>query len=609
MKGEAPLLTVELRHEADVVLARQRVRDVAEVLGFSNQDQVRLATAASEMCRNAWNYAGGGRLELSLRGDPPTALVTRIVDQGRGIENLDAILGGTYQSQTGMGVGIIGTRRMMSEFDIQTGPSGTTVTLAKEVPPSAGTRTVADWSARISKELAARKPPDQLHAVREQNRELLLVLQTLKAREAELEDANRQLEDTNRELEDTNRGVVALYAELDARAEFARKASDVKSRFLSHLSHEFRTPLGSVLALSDMLLARLDGPLTAEQEHQLMLIRKSVTTLSDLVEGLLDIARVESGREQVRAHAFSVADLFNALRGMVKPLQRTEAVAIVFDASPMADLHTDEGKLSQILRNLVSNALKFTEKGEIRISARDGEGDQVVFEVSDTGIGIARQHLPHVFEEFMQIENKLQRKYKGTGLGLSLSKKLAELLGGTLSVASEEGKGSSFTVTLPRNFEASRSKSPITSREASEGAFPSGHGRRLLVVDDHDAPRYLVCTRLRAAGYEVEEATSGDEALKRVRQRAPDGVVLDLVMPDVNGYEVLERLKADPKTADIPVLIYTATVLLPEDRARLQKAAAIVAKPDATKTGFMIDMGEALLTAGLASKRENNGGG
>lgn len=608
MNDDRVLISVELRYEHDLVLARQRARDCAEILGFGNQDLVRFATAASEMCRNALTYAGGGTLELILRGDPPSALLARVSDSGPGIKNLEQIFAGEYESRTGMGLGLTGSRKLMDRLEVETGPTGTTVLLVKKAPPSAGTRSARDWAARISAELPGRTPPDQMHALREQNRELLLVLATLKAHESKLEDANRRLEQLNGELEDTNRGVVALYAELDARAEFARRASEVKSRFLSHLSHEFRTPLGSVLALSDMLLAHLDGPLTSEQDHQVSLIRRSVVTLSTLVEDLLDIARVESGREQVRASTFSIADLFDSLRGTVRPLQTTDKVVLTFEAEAVEELHTDEGKLSQVLRNLVSNTLKFTEAGEIRVAATPGPDDLVVFTVTDTGVGIPSNAVDSVFEEFVQVPNKLQRKHKGTGLGLPLSRKLAELLGGTLTVRSVEGAGSTFTLTLPRHFELSRSKSPLTAREAAEGAFPTGHGKRLLVVDDHEAPRYLIGTRLRAAGFEVEEAHGGEEGLARVRQRPPDGVILDLVMPELSGYDVLEQLKADPSTRDIPVVIYTSKILLPEDRARLGKAVAIVARPDATRTDFMVDMGEALLRAGLTSSRRGDGG-
>lgn len=603
MTASLSLITIELRHENDIVLARQRTRDVAELLGMSPQDQTRLATAVSEISRNAWTYAGGGKVELLLEADPPTCLVARVVDQGRGIAKLEEILSGSYQSATGMGMGLVGTRRLMDAFEVKTGPKGTTVTFKKQLPPSSATRPAREWADRITHELALRRPRDPLLDVREQNRELLETLEALRRRELELEDANRQLERANRELEDTNRGVVALYAELDARAEFARKASELKTRFLSHLSHEFRTPLGSVLSLTDMLLARLDGPLNPEQEMQVKLIRKSTSTLSELVEDLLDIARVESGKTQVRAAEFTVADLFNALRGMVRPLLTNPNVQLVFEADPVPALQTDEGKLSQILRNLVSNALKFTESGEIRVRAEESPGGFVLFQVSDTGIGIAPRDRERIFEEFVQVEGRLQSRHKGTGLGLPLSRKLAQLLGGSLNVTSEPGKGSTFSLRLPRVVSAQAAEA-LDPAAAGAATLPSGDGRRLLVVDDHDATRYLISAQLRAAGYEVEEAAGGMEALQRARQRPPDGVILDLAMPDKSGYDVLAELKAEPQTAAVPVIIYSSKTLNEDDLARLSAAAAFVGKPETHPADYLVDMGEALIRAGLSSRRE-----
>ncbi len=235
----------------------------------------------------------------------------------------------------------------------------------------------------------------------------------------------------NRELEDTNRGVVALYAELDERADHLRRADEVKTRFLSNMTHEFRTPLNSIQALTRLLLDRVDGELTTEQERQVHFIRKAAESLSELVNDLLDLAKVAAGKVVVRPAEFEVSDLFGALRGMLRPLLLGASVNLVFEEpETLPPLRTDEAKVSQILRNFISNAPKFTERGEVRVSARlEPGGASVLFSVADTGIGIAPEDQATLFQEFAQIENPLQRKVKGTGLGLPLSKKLAELLG------------------------------------------------------------------------------------------------------------------------------------------------------------------------------------
>jgi signal transduction histidine kinase len=252
------------------------------------------------------------------------------------------------------------------------------------------------------------------------------------------------------ELDETNKGVVALYAELDDKAAALREATELKSRFLSYMSHEFRTPLTSMTSITGILLSKLDGPLTPEQQKQIEFIRGSVRELTEMVNDLLDLAKVEAGRITISPEWFEMVDLFAALRGMFKPIVASTAVALVFD-EPEGEikLYTDDKKLSQILRNFISNALKFTPAGEVRVSARLLDGDMVEFAVTDTGIGIAPEHLPNLFADFVQLESKLQRRLRGSGLGLSLARKFADLLGGTVAAASELGKGSRFSVVLP----------------------------------------------------------------------------------------------------------------------------------------------------------------
>jgi signal transduction histidine kinase len=256
------------------------------------------------------------------------------------------------------------------------------------------------------------------------------------------------------ELDETNRGVVALYAELDDKAAQLRDANDLKSRFLSYMSHEFRTPLTSMTSITGILLSRLDGPLTAEQQKQVEFIRNSARELTDMVNDLLDLAKVEAGRITISPEWFEMVDLFAALRGMFKPIVATSSVTLTFDEpEDPIKLYTDDKKLSQILRNFISNALKFTPAGDVRVSAHLLDTDHVEFAVTDTGIGIAAEHLPNLFGEFVQLDVRLQKRLRGTGLGLSLARKFAMLLGGKVAVESELGKGSRFSVTLPVKVE------------------------------------------------------------------------------------------------------------------------------------------------------------
>jgi signal transduction histidine kinase len=275
----------------------------------------------------------------------------------------------------------------------------------------------------------------------------------------------------NKELEDTNRGVVALYAELDEKADFLRRASEIKTRFLANMSHEFRTPLNSIRSLARFLLDPADGPLAPEKEKQAGYILKAAESLAVLVNDLLDLAKVEAGKLEVRVETLDVVDLFGTLRGTFRPLlDPGSQVALVFeDASGLPHLRTDEGKVTQILRNFISNALKFTERGEVRVRAAAGPGDTIVFSVADTGIGIDPGDRDRIFEEFAQVDGPMQTRVKGTGLGLPLSRKLATLLGGGIDLQSTPGTGSRFELTLPRYY-------PGATANAASGERARTHG-------------------------------------------------------------------------------------------------------------------------------------
>ena len=267
--------------------------------------------------------------------------------------------------------------------------------------------------------------------------------------------AESELEALREELETTNRGVVALYAELDDQAEQLRHASELKSRFLSYISHEFRTPLGAIKSLSGILLSEMDGPLTQEQQKQVKFMRTSADELLELVNDQLDLAKLEAGRLTVSPEWFEMVDLFATLRGMFKPILLNEDLNLTFE-EPRGDvrLYSDDRKLSQILRNFISNALKFTPHGEVRVRATVNSDETATFTVTDTGIGIPANALEHIFDEFTQVDTPLQRRVRGTGLGLALCRRLAHLLGGDVTAESTVGTGSTFSVTIPMRIPA-----------------------------------------------------------------------------------------------------------------------------------------------------------
>jgi signal transduction histidine kinase len=559
-----PIATMTIATESDVVTVRQRARRIAELLGFERQDQTRVATAVSEIARNAFAYAGGGHAEFLVEANKsPQVFWIRISDQGNGIANLQAILDGQYRSQSGMGLGLVGARRLMDRFEIDSKPGeGTTVDLGHHFPARKGRFTQAQLS-QIVADFKREDAIEPLAALRDQNRELLQSLEEIRRRE----DESKQL---NQELGDTNRGVVALYAELDERAEQLRRASELKTRFLSNMSHEFRTPLNSILALSRLLLDRIDGELTPEQERQVGYIRRSAESLLELVNDLLDLAKVEAGKVEVRATPFTVPGLFGALRGALRPLLVTPSVELIFDSGDeVPELVTDEAKVAQILRNLISNALKFTEKGEVMVRAQyDVDSKLAIFSVRDTGIGIAPEDQARIFEEFSQVDTRLQKKNKGTGLGLPLSRSLADLIGGTIRVESVLGQGSVFTLAIPAVLGVAIAVSPAESSR-----------KRVLVIDDDDTFRYILRQIItNEPRYEVLEASNGGDGLRLAKDEKPDVVVLDLQMPHVDGFTVLQELGADRRTSTIPVVISTSLAVNAELKARLPVGTRLIAK-------------------------------
>jgi signal transduction histidine kinase len=578
------LLSVLIRSEHDVVAARQRARDLAALLGFDIHDQTRIATAVSEIARNAFLYAGGGKAEFSIStADDHQAFAVCISDSGPGIPELKRVLRGQYRSQTGMGMGILGAQRLADSFRIDSSAAGTTVWIEKTIPGNV--ILTPERIARVIEELSRQQPRDLLDELRRENQELLQAMQELRRRQEELARLNS-------ELEDTNRGVVALYAELDERAETLRRTDQMKSRFLSHMSHEFRTPLTSILALCRLLQDQTDGKLTPEQQKQMAYIRKSAESLLDMVNDLLDLAKVEAGKTDVRPVEVQVSSLFGALRGVMRPLLTNNAVALIFEEPVgVPPLCTDESKLAQILRNFVSNALKFTERGEVRVSARLA-GDDVVFSVSDTGIGIAPEHRQFVFQEFTQVASPVQSRVRGTGLGLPLARKLAELLGGRVGLESRPGEGSTFSAIIPRVY------APRAEDLPARTTAP----RRILIIDDEEVARYLIKQSLNAPEVTVSEATDGRDGLARARSEHPDLIFLDLRMPGKNGFEVLHELKSDNRTRDIPVIVITSKTLdsldPEESRLLLAHTVAVLSKDLLSQEGAPLEIGAALAKAG-----------
>ncbi|MDY7226355.1 hybrid sensor histidine kinase/response regulator [Hyalangium rubrum] len=553
--------------------------------------------------------------------------------------------------------------------------------------------------------------------------ELAALHRETERQQRELQRRADELQRLNKDLEESNRGVRSLHDALDEKAESLQRASEVKSRVVANVSHEFRTPLHSILGLSKVLLNPLNGQLSGEQEKQVHFIRTSAEALYELVNDLLDLSKAEAGKAVLRHTRFAAGEFLSALRGMMRPLLPPESsVELIFpEPQEELELETDQAKLSQVLRNLVSNAVKFTEKGSITVSVAPGPRDTVAFSVKDTGIGIPPEHQERIFEEFIQVETPLHRKVKGTGLGLSLARRLAEMLGGTLTVQSTPGQGSTFTLTVPRmhpevkemtglseraekldparapvlvleddrqtlflyekylersgfqvlpvrtvedarrtlqrvrpaamvldvmlegetswNFLAEMKTKEqtrdipilvvtITDREQKARALGAdefwlkpveatqllrklgelanrGPVERILIIDDDEVHRYLLKQLLKDTPYALLEARGGREGLLMAREQAPHLIFLDFLLPDITAFDVLDEMKADPRTREIPVILQTAHELKEDERTRLgRETAAILAKHTLSREVAISRIRDALSKAGLGSRVE-----
>ncbi|MEU7889248.1 ATP-binding protein [Microbispora bryophytorum] len=518
------LTRAEICSDQDVFAVRQLGRRIAELVGLESQDQIRVATALSEIGREALGRGAGSTVVFDLRED-------------RLVITVDYLDGADVRESEGLKL----AGRLVDEIALSAGDRR--VTLVKRVPEHRRRRSLDG----IRAELARLSPPTAaLDVLREQNRELAGTLEEVLRLNAELTETNQgvlalynQLSD---ELEETNRGVVALYAELDEKSSQLRQAAEARQRFWANVSHELRLPLNSIIGLVRLLLGSGAEPLTGEQHHQVTLIGASAETLLALVGELLDLAKAESGRLDPQPSMVDVVALAEGLRMTLQPAGRADGVTLSAHVSAdvsdeIGEMFVDETMLTTILRNLLSNALKFTEQGEVRLTAAvDPAMAEVVFTVADTGVGIPPEHLERVFEEFFQVPGPLQLRTKGTGLGLPYARRLTEAIGGTLELASRPGEGTTATLRVPHRM--------VTPEVG-----------RVLVADDDAGFRAVARQMLFGFAAAVDEAADGVEALNLMRERPPDVVLVDLLMPRLDGTALLHRMAEDDVLCGIPAVV------------------------------------------------------
>jgi CheY-like chemotaxis protein/HAMP domain-containing protein len=444
--------------------------------------------------------------------------------------------------------------------------------------------------------------------------------QLLKEQQEELQQTNEELEEKaelqaqqNAEVERKNREIELAKRELEEKAEQLALTSKYKSEFLANMSHELRTPLNSVLILTDLLAQNTEGNLTEKQVEYARTIHSSGTDLLALINEILDLAKVESGRLEIDIRQVSFNELRDYVERSFRPMAQQKGLdfAVELAAGLPHSIGTDAHRLQQILRNLLANAVKFTERGRVALSVStasegwskghptlDRAEHVVAFAVSDTGIGISEEKHRIIFEAFQQADGTTDRKYGGTGLGLAISRELAALLGGEIRVDSTLGRGSTFTLYLPltspqpvgdedgspvaRNHAAgaarpSRPSRPAPAEVRDDRAALTPDDRVLLIIDDDDSFAGFLLDLAHQKGFKGVVALDGESGLALVRERAPDAIILDIRLPGIDGWTVLDRLKHNSQTRHIPVHIISAAG--GRQRGLRQGALAYLEKP------------------------------
>jgi len=421
-----------------------------------------------------------------------------------------------------------------------------------------------------------------------QSNKLMASEEELRVQQEELMEANAVLEERSRMLEEKNEEIAQRNREVQRQADELAKTTRYKSEFLANMSHELRTPLNSILLLSRLMEENNDGTLPKEQMEYARVIQSSGKGLLTLIDEVLDLSKIEAGKMELETTQVDVAELTQNLQDLFAPMAADKGLEFKIERKPGVpeSILTDQQRIEQILKNLLSNAIKFTANGAVSLTVAPKGKHDLSFIIQDTGIGISSEHLEGIFEAFRQADGTTRRRFGGTGLGLSISKELSRLLGGDITVVSEEGKGSTFTLTVPAGVwdvpvvadegsplaPAPEIKQEPVIREAKQEPAKS-----LLIIEDDNAFATALQDFIRAKGYDAVIAPDGETGLKLIGHQKPAGILLDIMLPGKDGWEVLDMLKQDVGSRTIPVHVMSSLNARKESMER--GATGFISKP------------------------------
>ncbi len=407
-------------------------------------------------------------------------------------------------------------------------------------------------SARLIGVLAYRKIISFSQQLESQNTELEAQRKEMSAQSSELIEQNEELEQQKKQLSEANR---------------------LKTVFLSNMSHELRTPLNSVISLSGVLNRRLEGKINEEEYSFIDIIERNGKHLLSLINDILDISRIESGKEEINLSKFKLDSMVSDLITMIKPEADRKSLKITSLLNGLPDIVSDYEKYQHIMQNVIGNAVKYTDVGSIDIGAKHIDNN-IVITVSDTGIGIGKENISGIFDEFQQADSSNSRRFEGTGLGLAIAKKYCDILGGSIVATSELGKGSVFIITLPIksvNIKGETLTDGILNRvNTSVTQNINPNEKTILLVEDSEPAMIQLKDILETAGYNILEANNGIQALEVLKDNIPDAMILDLMMPEMDGFELLKTIREKKETSKLPVVILSAKYITNEELSFLK---------------------------------------